>query len=61
MLDHDHPLYGAPVPCGALLGPLSNPNHLRIFFAKLRVTCIEALLSVALGAMARAVRAEREL
>jgi hypothetical protein len=48
------------VPCGSLAGLLSSPNHLRIFLAKLRVTCIEASLSPALGAMARAVKAERE-
>jgi hypothetical protein len=53
-------LYGAPAPYGTLAGLLSSPNHLRICFAKLRVTCIEASLSAALGAMARAVKAERE-
>jgi hypothetical protein len=54
----DH-VRSAPAPCGTLSGLfLSRPSHLRIFFAQLRVTCIEASLSAALGAMATAVRAE---
>jgi hypothetical protein len=57
----DHELYGAPAPYGTLSEPfLSSPNSWRIFFAQLRVTRIETSISAALGAMAGAVKAERE-
>lgn len=38
-----------PVLNGLLLGFLSSPNHLRIFAARLRMTCIGASLVCALG------------